>query len=138
LKAFLSETQAQIIKKLKGRSYRKYCNGTVTEAVVSYLKSIGVTHRYKNSDIFGCLITQIEFAGNDWSHAEEFQVKINNARRQRGRGRLNGIVLDFDLKEPLSIKVKFIKINHVVPTQEQLQLFTDYEQQDASNSGNSE
>ncbi len=105
---------------------------------MSYLKSIGVTHRYKNSDIFGCLITQIEFAGNDWSHAEEFQVKINNARRQRGRGRLNGIVLDFDLKEPLSIKVKFIKINHVVPTQEQLQLFTDYEQQDASNSGNSE
>jgi hypothetical protein len=65
---------------------------------VSYLKSIGVTHRYQNSDIFGNLITQIEFAGNGWSHAEEFQVKINNARRQRGRGRLNGVVLDFDLK----------------------------------------
>jgi len=132
LKAFLRETQAQIIKKLKGRSYRKYCNVTVTEAVVRHLKSIGVTHRYQNSDIFDNLITQIEFAGNGWSHAEEFQVKINNARRQRGRGRLNGAVLDFDLKEPPSIKVKFIKINHVAPTQEQLQLFTDYEQQVAA------
>jgi len=40
LKAFLREIQAQIFKKLKGRSYRKYCNVTVTEAVVSYLKSI--------------------------------------------------------------------------------------------------
>ncbi len=132
LKAFFRETQAGIIKKLKGRSRRKYCNITVTEAVVRHLKSIGVTHRYQNSDIFGNLITQIEFAGNGWSHAEDFQVKINNARRQRGRGRLNGVVMDFDIKEPPSVKVKFIKTNLVAPTQEQLQLVNEYEQQVAA------
>ena len=132
LKAFLREAQAQIIKKLKGRSFRKYCNVTVTGAVVRHLKLIGVTHRYRNCDIFNNLITQIEFAGNGWSHAEEIQIKINNARRQRGRGRLNGVIQDFDLKEPPSINVKFLKINHVAPTQEQLQLFTDYEQQVAA------
>ena len=132
LKAFLRETQAQSINKLKGRGYTKYCHVTVTEAVVRHLKSIGVTHRYRNSEIFSSLITQIEFAGNGWSHAEDILIKINNARRQIGRGRLNGAIQNFNLKEPPSIKFKFRKINHVAPAQEQLQLFTEYEQQVAA------